>query len=80
MNLQDNNISLKLDISLPKKNKSTLNEQVVTYDGNVDYEKNVINKPKLNGKEIVGDMTEEDPNVQPIELNELSNIFDTVFN
>ncbi len=80
MNLQDNNISLKLDISLPKKNKSTLNEQVVTYDGNVDYEKNVINKPRLNGKEIVGDMTEEDPNVQPIELNELSNIFDTVFN
>ena len=80
MNLQDNNISLKLDISLPKKNKSTLNEQVITYDGNVDYEKNVINKPRLNGKEIVGDMTEEDPNVQPIELNELSNIFDTVFN
>ena len=79
MNLQNNNISLKMDISnLPKKQKVSLNEQVVSYGGKVDYEKNVINKPTLNGKELVGDITEEDPSMVAISLSDLSSMLDGI--
>ena len=79
MNLQNNNISLKMDISnLPKKQNVSLNEQVITYGGKVDYEKNVINKPTLNGKELVGDITEEDPSMVAISLSDLSSMLDGI--
>jgi len=79
MNLQNNNISLKMDISnLPKKQNVSLNEQVVTYGGKVDYEKNVVNKPTLNGKELVGDITEEDPSMVAISLSDLSSMLDGI--
>lgn len=81
MKIQDNNISLKLSASsLPKKKDSKVNEEIVTYQGKVDYEKNVINKPTLNGKELVGDVIEEDPSMVAIELSELSNLFNSIFN
>lgn len=81
MKIQDNNISLKLSASsLPKKKDSKVNEEIVTYQGKVDYEKNVINKPTLNGKELVGDVVEEDPSMVAIELSELSNLFNSIFN
>lgn len=79
MNLQNNNISLKMDISnLPKKQNVSLNEQVITYGGKVDYEKNVVNKPTLNGKELVGDITEEDPSMVAISLSDLSSMLDGI--
>lgn len=79
MNLQNNNISLKMDISnLPKKQNVSLNEQVITYGGKVDYEKNVINKPTLNGKELVGDVSEEDPSMVAISLSDLSSMLDGI--
>jgi len=79
MNLQNNNISLKMDISnLPKKQNVSLNEQVITYGGKVDYEKNVINKPTLNGKELVGDIIEEDPSMVAISLSDLSSMLDGI--
>ena len=81
MKIQDNNISLKLSASsLPKKKDSKVNEEIVTYQGKVDYEKNVINKPNLNGKELVGDVLEEDPSMVAIELSELSTLFNSIFN
>ena len=81
MKIQDNNISLKMSATgIPKKNNPVINEQIVTYQGQVDYEKNVVNKPTLNGKELVGDVTEEDPSVNSIDLTELSNMFNSVFN
>lgn len=81
MKIQDNNISLKLSASsLPKKKDSKVNEEIVTYQGKVDYEKNVINKPTLNGKELVGDVVEEDPSMVAIELSELSTLFNSIFN
>ena len=53
MKIQDNNISLKMSATgVPKQNNPVINEQIVTYQGQVDYEKNVINKPTLNGKEL----------------------------
>lgn len=58
---------------------SGLTEKIVTYDGQIDYEKNIINKPTFNGKEMVGDIQEEDPTVQPIELAELNDIFNSIF-
>ena len=36
------------------------NMPIVTYDGPVDYEKAVINKPSINGVVLVGDKTSED--------------------
>lgn len=82
MKLQSNTISMKMNIgtSSPNKRDVKLNEKIVSYNGQIDYEKNVINKPKLNGKEIVGDMVEDDPNVKPIELTDLSNMFNSIFN
>lgn len=55
-------------------------EAIVTYGGVIDYEENVTNKPKLNGRTITGDMKEEDPNVQAIDLAELNAIFNSIFN
>lgn len=81
MKVQNNNISLKMSASgIPKKNNPVINEQIVTYQGKIDYEKNVVNKPTLNGKELVGDVTEEDPSVNAIELEDLSNMFNSIFN
>lgn len=55
-------------------------EAIVTYGGVIDYEENVTNKPKLNGRTIIGDIKEEDPNVQAIDLAELNAIFNSIFN
>ena len=33
---------------------------VVVYDGPVDYEKVVINRPSINGVELIGDKSSED--------------------
>lgn len=72
-----------LNYSFQMKNKdastNSTHERVVTYDGPVDYEKNVVNKPRLNGKEIVGDIEEEDPTMEAISLEELNSIFNSVF-
>lgn len=79
MNLQNNDIKLKLDVNaLPKKQNTKINEKVVSYDGKVDYEKNVINKPTFNGKELVGDVVEEDPSMVAISLAELSSILNGI--
>ena len=80
MNLQNNIISMKMSLgNNTTKRKSSLTEKVATYNGAVDYEKNVVNKPTLNGKEIVGDMTEDDPSMVAIELSELNKLFKSVF-
>ena len=79
MNIQDNNISLKLNTTaLPKKKTAKINEKIVTYGGEVDYEKNVINKPTFNGKELVGDVVEEDPSMVAISLAELNTIMNGI--
>lgn len=80
MNLQSNNISLKLNTSnLPQKSKTSINESVVTYGGKIDYETNVTNKPTFNGKELVGNVEEEDPSMVAIDLEDLSNMFNSIF-
>lgn len=35
---------------------SGITEKIVSYDGKIDYEKNVVKKPTFNGKEMVGDI------------------------
>lgn len=81
MNFDENNIKLKLDLQKNTTDStSPLGEKVFSYMGDIDYEKNVINKPKLNGKTIIGNIEEEDPSMQPIELKELNKLFDEVFN
>ena len=79
MNIPSNQISMKMNVGTNFKN-TKLNEKVVTYQGEVDYEKNVVNKPTLNGKEIVGDMTEDDPSMVAIDLADLNNMFKSIFN
>lgn len=80
MKIQDNNISLKMSSSnLPKTGKSKINEEIVTYQGKVDYNTNVINKPTFNGKEMVGDITEDDPSMVAIELSEIGKLFNSIF-
>lgn len=78
MKVQNNDIQMRLDTSLPKK-KNYVEEKVVTYGGNVDWEKNVINKPTFNGKEMVGDITEDDPSMIPITLSELNTMLNGIF-
>ena len=39
-----------------------------------DYNK-LVNKPTLNGKPLVGDVWEEDPNVKAITIEELSKMW-----
>ena len=79
MSLDSNSIHLKMKLnSTSQKANVKPTEKVVTYNGEVDYEKNVINKPTLNGKEIVGDITEDDPSVGSISLSELSNICSSI--
>lgn len=79
MNAQSNSIHLKMSINQPSQLKNVKpSERVVTYNGEVDYEKNVINKPTLNGKEISGEMFEDDPSVGSISLSELSNICNSI--
>lgn len=65
------------NLEITKKVSSS--EAIVTYSGPIDYEENVINKPLLNGKTIVGNMTEDDPTMQPMDLIELNNIFNSIF-
>lgn len=80
MNLDDNSINLKLNLQKnTAKGNSELGEKVFSYQGDIDYEKNVINKPKLNGKVIVGEMEEDDPTMIPIDLSELNDMFNSVF-
>lgn len=78
MKVQNNDIQMRLDTSLPKK-KNYVEEKVVTYGGNVDWEKNVINKPTFNGKEMIGDITEDDPSMIPITLSELNTMLNGIF-
>ena len=79
MNAQSNSIHLKMSINQSSQlNNVKPSEKVVTYNGEVDYEKNVINKPTLNGKEISGEMFEDDPSVGSVSLSELSNICNSI--
>lgn len=79
MKVNSNDIQMKFDASSLPRKKNYIQEKVVTYGGKIDYEENVINKPKLNGVEISGDMLEEDPNVKPIGLEDISNMIDSIF-
>lgn len=79
MKVQSNDIEMKLDVDALPRKKNYIQEQVVTYQGNVDWEKNVINKPTFNGKEMVGNVEEEDPSVQAIDLAELNTMFNSIF-
>ncbi len=79
MNISSNNISIKFNTGNKNQNKTRITEKIVTYAGDVDYEKNVVNKPTLNGKELVGNVTEDDPTMQAISLEELNKMFNSVF-
>ena len=80
MNFDDNSIKLKLNLQKnTAKGDSELGEKVIAYTGEVDYVDNVKNKPTLDGKTIVGDMFEEDPTMQPLELSEINDMFNQVF-
>lgn len=79
MKVNSNDIQMKFDASSLPRKKNYIQEKVVTYGGKIDYEENVINKPTLNGVEISGDMLEEDPNVKPIGLEDISNMIDSIF-
>ena len=50
---------INLDVTIPNQDIALSTE---AYTGSRDYEK-LMNKPTLNGKEIVGDVQEEDPTV-----------------
>ncbi len=79
MKVNSNNIDMKIDVDALPRKKNYVQEQVVGYQGNVDWEKNVINKPTFNGKEMIGDITEEDPSMQAIDLAELNTMFNSIF-
>lgn len=80
MTFDDNSIKLSLNLQRnTNKVDSELGEKVISYMGDIDYEKNVINKPKLNGQVIVGEMEEIDPTMIPIDLSELNDMFNSVF-
>lgn len=79
MKVNSNDIQMKFNASSLPRKKNYIQEKVVTYGGKIDYEENVINKPTLNGVEISGDMLEEDPNVKPIGLEDISNMIDSIF-
>ncbi len=79
MKVNSNDIQMKFDASSLPRKKNYIQEKVVTYGGKIDYNENVINKPTLNGVEISGDMLEEDPNVKPISLEDISNMIDSIF-
>jgi hypothetical protein len=79
MKVNSNDIQMKFDASSLPRKKNYIQEKVVTYGGKIDYNENVINKPTLNGVEISGDMLEEDPNVKPIGLEDISNMIDSIF-
>lgn len=81
MKISSNNVSLNLNLNNSKGNKNSpkIQEKVVSYSGDVDYVNNVINKPTFNGKEMVGDIVEDDPSMQAISLEELNNMFNSIF-
>ena len=79
MKVNSNNIDMKIDVDALPRKKNYVQEQVVGYQGNVDWEKNVVNKPTFNGKEMIGDITEEDPSMQAIDLAELNTMFNSIF-
>ena len=79
MKVNSNDIQMKFDASSLPRKKNYIQEKVITYGGKIDYNENVINKPTLNGVEISGDMLEEDPNVKPIGLEDISNMIDSIF-
>ena len=80
MKISSNSLSMKLNLGKSQSNNTTkIQEKVVSYSGEVDYETNVINKPTFNGKELVGDVVEDDPNMQAISLEELNNMFNSIF-
>ena len=50
---------INLEVTIPNQNVTLSTE---AYTGSRDYEK-LMNKPRLNGKEMIGDVQEEDPTV-----------------
>lgn len=79
MKVQSNDIEMKIDVTALPRKKNYIQEQVVGYQGDVDWKKNVVNKPTFNGKEMVGDISEEDPSMVAIDLAELNNMFKSIF-
>ena len=79
MHVSNNNVPVHFQTNGNEKHiGGKVSDQIVIYSGDVDYVNNVVNKPTLNGKTIVGNMEEEDPTIQPITLEEINNLFDSV--
>jgi hypothetical protein len=61
MKLSSNNISATFSMR-DNGEDARFFDNIIIYGGDLDYEK-LKNKPTLNGKEIVGNMVENDPQV-----------------